>query len=40
MSEVAGLLALLVNIALYVLAAVSYIAGLLFVRTVFQWRPR
>lgn len=40
MSEVAGLLALCFNVALYVLGVVSYIAGLLFAKTVFTWLPR
>ena len=40
MSEVAGLLAICFNVLLYLLGVVSYIAGLLFVRLVFSWRPR
>ena len=40
MSEVAGLIALCFNVLLYILGVASYVAGLLFARTVFAWRPR
>lgn len=40
MSEVAGLLALCFSVLLYVLGVLAYIAGLLFSRVVFSWRPR
>lgn len=40
MSEVAGLLAMCFNVLLYSLGVLSYIAGLLFIKAVFSWRPR
>ena len=40
MSEVVGYLALIFNALLYLLGSVSFIAGLLFVRSIFRWQAR
>lgn len=40
MSEAVAYLALIFNALLYLLGAVSFACGLLFVRTVFSWKPR
>lgn len=40
MSEVVAYLALIFNELLYLLGTVSFIAGLLFVRSIFRWVVR
>lgn len=40
MSEVVGYLALIFNALLYVLGVLSFIAGLLFVRSIFRWKVK
>lgn len=40
MSEVCGLLSAVLTVQLYTLSALSFVAGLLFVKTVFSWSPR
>ena len=37
MSEVVGYLAMILTVLLYVLSVCSFIAGLLFIRNVFNW---
>lgn len=40
MSEVVGYLALIFNELLYMLGALSFMAGLMFVRSIFRWQVK